>query len=248
MSKLILLRHGTSQWNLENRFTGWTDVDLAPSGVDETHHAAELMKKAGIVPEVTFSSVLKRAIRTLWIVLEDMDLCWLPQELSWRLNERHYGALQGLNKAETAAKYGEQMVHEWRRSYRTRPPLLDPSDERAPFKQPQYRGIDPALLPLGESLYDCEQRVLPFWNHSILPQIRQGKTVLVALSGNSGRAMVKRIDKISDQSIADLNIPTGQPLVYEFDENGCAVKHYYLATDEEIAAGIENVKMQGQAR
>ena len=234
MKKIILLRHGESVWNKENRFTGWTDVDLTDKGVEEAKTAGELMQEAGFVFDLAHTSVLRRAIKTLWLALERMDLMWIPVLHSWRLNERHYGALQGLNKAETAAKFGDAQVLTWRRSYDIAPPALTQDDERYPGKDPRYRGLAPAQLPLSECLKDTVARVLPYWNQAIAPDIRAGKRVLIAAHGNSIRALVKYLDKISDQDIVGLNIPTGVPLVYELDDTLKPLRHYYLGDAAEI--------------
>ncbi|POB11276.1 2,3-diphosphoglycerate-dependent phosphoglycerate mutase [Sulfobacillus sp. hq2] len=228
MATLVVIRHGQSQWNLENRFTGWTDVDLSTQGIEEARRAGQLLKAKGIHIDATYTSLLKRAIKTLNIVLEEMDLLWLDVVKSWTLNERHYGALQGLNKAETAAKYGDQQVAEWRRSYNTVPPLLPEGDPRLPINDPKYQSLDPALLPRAESLAMTVQRVLPFWNAQILPVLTRGKNPLIVAHGNSLRALVKSLDNLSDQEIVSLDIPTGIPLVYEFDEDVRPVRHYYL--------------------
>lgn len=241
-TKIILLRHGLSVWNAEKKFTGWVDVALAPAGEEEARRAGELIKKSDIEIDEAYSSVLQRAKNTMKIVLEILGKQNIPQFFSWRLNERHYGALQGLNKVEMAEKYGAEQVKLWRRSYSVRPPLLSPDDPTAPKNLPEYKGVDPKDLPLGESLQDCEKRVMPLWRDEILPKIKSGKNILIALSGNSCRAIVKNLDNISDDSIAELNIPTGEPLIYEFDENGKQIKHYYLSSDEEIAAKIESLK------
>src|SRR5947207_1384913 len=209
MIKLVRLRHGESTWNLENRFTGWTDVDLSPKGIEEAHEAGRLLKEGGYTFDVTFTSVLKRAIRTLWIVMDDMDLMWLPVHRSWRLNERHYGALQGLNKAETAAKYGDAQVKVWRRSYDVPPPALDEGDERFPGRDRRYAGLRPDELPRTECLKDTVARFLPYWHETIAPSIRAGRRVLIAAHGNSLRALVKYLDNVSDQGIVEMNIPTG---------------------------------------
>lgn len=214
----MLLRHGESTWNTENRFTGWTDVDLSPRGVVEAHEAAALLGQHGLSFDVAFSSVLKRAIRTLWIVQDDLDLMWVPVHLSWRLNERHYGALQGLDKAETAVRFGEDQVHRWRRGYRDRPPLLEPGDPRLPDGDPRYRPLAPGCLPRGESLADTVARVLPCWEDSIAPLLAAGERVLVAAHGNSLRALSKYLEGIGDEEITGLEIPTGVPIVYEFDQ------------------------------
>jgi 2,3-bisphosphoglycerate-dependent phosphoglycerate mutase len=246
MTKLVLLRHGESTWNLENRFTGWTDVDLTPKGVAEAHEAARLLLEAGHAFDVAFVSVLKRAIRTLWIALEDMDRMWLPVHGSWRLNERHYGALQGLNKAETAAKYSEAQVLAWRRSYSVPPPPLTPADERHPSHDPRYADLAPDELPLGESLQDTVARFLPYWHESIAPAVREGKRVLIAAHGNSLRALVKYLDEVSEEEILKLNIPTGIPLVYELESNLKPVRHYYLGDPDAARKAAEAVARQGR--
>ena len=246
MIKLVLLRHGESTWNLENRFTGWTDVDLSPRGVAEAHEAARLLKEGGYTFDVTFTSVLKRAIRTLWIVLDDMDLMWLPEHRSWRLNERHYGALQGLNKAETAAKYGEAQVLAWRRSYADPPPLLTRDDERYPGRDRRYATLTASELPLGESLKDTVARFLPYWHSAIAPSVRAGERVLMAAHGNSLRALVKYLDNVSDEEIVALNIPTGVPLVYELDGDLKPLRHYYLGDPEAARRAAEAVARQGK--
>jgi len=248
MHKLVLLRHGESTWNRENRFTGWTDVDLSDKGVAEAHEAARLLMEGGYQFDVAYTSVLKRAIRTLWIVLEDMDQMWIPVHRSWRLNERHYGALQGLNKAETAARHGEAQVKLWRRSYDTSPPALTPDDERYPGHDPRYATVPRAELPLTESLEDTVARFLPYWTETIVPVIRSGKRVLIAAHGNSLRALVKHLDGISDADIVALNIPTGVPLVYELDERLRPLKHYYLGDEAEVAKRIAAVSAQGKAK
>jgi 2,3-bisphosphoglycerate-dependent phosphoglycerate mutase len=241
-TKIILLRHGLSVWNAEKKFTGWVDVALAPQGEEEAKRAGELLKKSEIEIDEAYSSVLKRAEDTMKIVLEILDKTNIPQFFSWRLNERHYGALQGLSKVEMTEKYGVEQVKLWRRSYSTRPPLLSPDDPTAPKNLPEYKNVDPKDLPLGESLQDCEKRVMPLWHDEILPKIKTGKNILIALSGNSGRAIIKHLDNISDEKISELNFPTGEPLIYEFDENGKQIKHYYLSSDEEIRAKIESLK------
>jgi 2,3-bisphosphoglycerate-dependent phosphoglycerate mutase len=213
MYKLVLLRHGESTWNKENRFTGWTDVDLSEQGLKEAHEASRLLRDSGFVFDIAFTSVLKRAIRTLWIVLDDMDLMWIPVQNSWRLNERHYGALQGLNKAETAARFGDRQVLIWRRSYDIPPPVLDPGDERWPGRDPRYRELEPAQLPATECLKDTVARFLPYWAGSIAPAVKAGRRVIIAAHGNSIRALIKYLDAVSDQDIVELNIPTGTPLV-----------------------------------
>ena len=248
MKKVILLRHGESVWNKENRFTGWTDVDLTDKGVEEARKAGELMQEAGFVFDVAHTSVLRRAIKTLWLALERMDLMWIPVLHSWRLNERHYGALQGLNKAETAAKFGDEQVLTWRRSYDVPPPALAPEDERYPGNDPRYRGLAPAQVPLTECLKDTVARVLPYWNQTIAPDIRAGKRVLIAAHGNSIRALVKYLDKVSDKDIVGLNIPTGVPLVYELDDTLKPLRHYYLGDAAEVEKAMQAVANQGKAK
>jgi 2,3-bisphosphoglycerate-dependent phosphoglycerate mutase len=245
MPNLVLLRHGESEWNLSNRFTGWTDVDLSPQGVQEAARAGELIQQAGLRFDHAHTSYLKRAIRTLWIVLEKLDCLWIPEQKTWRWNERHYGALQGLNKAEMAAQYGEEQVHIWRRSYNVEPPPLAADDARAPKNQEMYRHVDPAHLPLAESLATTKDRLLPYWETEMRPQISAGKNLLVAAHGNSIRALIKHLDNVSDEEITQLNIPTGLPLVYELDGEGCALRHYYLGSEEEIAQGVQAVVKQG---
>jgi 2,3-bisphosphoglycerate-dependent phosphoglycerate mutase len=244
MYKLVLLRHGESEWNLANRFTGWTDVDLSPKGVEEARAAGRLLKEDGYVFDVAHTSVLKRAIRTLWITLETMDLMWIPVKISWRLNERHYGALQGLNKAETAKKFGDTQVKVWRRSYATPPPALEPDDERHPGRDPRYAGLTKDLLPLTEALKNTVERFLPYWHDAIVPDIKAGKRVLVAAHGNSLRALVKHLDRISSDDIVGLNIPTGIPLVYELDEEIRPIKSYYLGDPEAAKKAAEAVAKQ----
>ena len=245
MHKVVLLRHGESEWNKENRFTGWKDVGLSAKGVEEAHEAARLFQQGSYGFDVAFTSVLKRAIKTLWIVLEDMDLMWLPQHESWKLNERHYGALQGLNKAETAAKFGEGQVKIWRRSYDTPPPPLTPDDERFPGKDPRYSHLSRQELPLTECLKDTVARVVPFWEQQIVPQIKAGKRVIVAAHGNSLRALVKHLDQVSDADIVDMNIPTGMPLVYELDERLKPIRSFYLGDADKVAAAQAAVAAQG---
>ncbi len=228
MKQLVLIRHGESQWNLENRFTGWVDVDLTPTGIQQAIKAGESLKAAGYDFDIAYTSVLKRAIRTLWHTQEAMDRLWLPVVHSWRLNERHYGALAGLNKAETAAKYGDEQVHIWRRSYDIRPPLLDPNDPRTSFNDPRYSKLKKEEIPLGECLKDNVARVLPLWEESIAPALRSGKRVLIAAHGNSIRSLVKYLDDVSDSDIMEINIPNGVPLVYELDDNLKPIKHFYL--------------------
>jgi 2,3-bisphosphoglycerate-dependent phosphoglycerate mutase len=248
MIKLVLLRHGESTWNLENRFTGWTDVDLSPRGVREAQDAARLLREGSYDFDITYTSLLKRAIRTLWIVLEGLDRMWLPVHGSWRLNERHYGALQGLDKAETAAKYGEDQVHLWRRSYADPPPALTRDDERYPGHDRRYAGLDPGQIPLAESLKDTVARFLPYWQETIAPEIRRGRRVLIAAHGNSLRALVKHLDGTSDAEIVGLNIPTGIPLVYELDEGLRPLRHYYLGDPEAARKAAAAVAKQAQRR
>ncbi len=248
MIKLVLLRHGESIWNKENLFTGWTDVDLSDHGKAEARRAGELLKAEGFTFDVAFTSVLKRAVRTLWITLDELDLMWIPVEHSWRLNERHYGALQGLNKAQTAAKYGDDQVLTWRRSYDVPPPALEPSDSRYPGSDPRYRDLSPSELPVTECLKDTVARFLPYWHQSIVPTIQTGKKVIIAAHGNSLRALVKYLDKISDEEIVGLNIPTGVPLVYELTEQLEPIRHYYLGDPEEVARAAAAVANQGKAK
>ena len=248
MKKIILLRHGESVWNKENRFTGWTDVDLTEKGVAEAKLAGKLMREAGFVFDLAHTSVLRRAIKTLWLTLEELDLMWIPVTHSWRLNERHYGALQGLNKAETAAKFGEQQVLAWRRSYDTPPPALAGDDARYPGSDPRYRGLAPGQIPFTECLKDTVARVLPYWNQAIAPDIRAGKRVLITAHGNSLRALVKYLDAISDQDIVGLNIPTGVPLVYELDDALMPIRHYYLGDQAAVEQAMLAVASQGKAK
>ena len=247
MHQLVLLRHGQSTWNLENRFTGWVDVDLTETGLHEARSAGALLQAEGFAFDVAFTSVLKRAIRTLWLVLDEMDLMWVPVERSWRLNERHYGALQGLDKAETAAKHGDAQVAIWRRSFEEPPPALDPGDERAPGRDPRYAGLPAGDVPLAESLKDTVARFLPYWNETIAPAVRSGKRVLIAAHGNSLRALVKHLDSISDEDIVDLNIPTGAPLVYDLDDDLKPTGHRYLGDPDAIEAAMAAVAAQGKA-
>ncbi len=248
MYTLVLVRHGESTWNLENRFTGWTDVDLSPKGEQEAAEAARLLGEAGLTFDIVYTSVLKRAIRTMWIVLDRMDLMWLPVIRHWRLNERHYGALQGLNKAETAAKYGNEQVMVWRRSYATPPPALTPDDPRYPGHDRRYADLTPGELPLTESLKDTVARFLPYWHQTIAPMVRSGKRVLVVAHGNSLRALVKYLDNMSDDDIIGLNIPTGVPLVYQLDASLKPIEHQYRGDPDAVAKAAEAVKRQGQAR
>ena len=247
MSKLVLLRHGESTWNLENRFTGWTDVDLTPKGIDEAKESARLLNEGGYTFDVAYTSLLKRAIRTLWIAMDGMDLMWLPVHRSWRLNERHYGALQGLNKAETAAQYGNEQVHIWRRSFATPPPPLTPDDPRHPARERRYAGLSPAELPVAESLKDTIDRFLPYWHGTIVPDIRAGKRVLIAAHGNSLRALIKHLDGISEEEIVGLNVPTGIPLVYELDADLKPIGRQYLGDPEAAKKAAEAVAKQGRA-
>jgi 2,3-bisphosphoglycerate-dependent phosphoglycerate mutase len=248
MKKLVLVRHGESTWNKENRFTGWTDVDLSEKGLQEAHEGGRVLKAEGYTFDVAYTSVLKRAIRTLWIVLDEMDLMWLPVHRSWRLNERHYGALQGLNKAETAAKFGEAQVKIWRRSYDIPPPALDTADPRYPGADRRYASLTAAELPLTECLKDTVARFLPLWHQTIAPAIRSGQRVLIAAPGNSLRALVKYLDNVSDEAIVELNIPTGMPLVYELDDNLKPLKSYYLGDPEKVKAAMEAVAAQGKKK
>jgi 2,3-bisphosphoglycerate-dependent phosphoglycerate mutase len=245
MHRLVLLRHGESVWNSENRFTGWSDVDLSARGVDEARAAGRLLRAEGYRFDVAFTSVLKRAIRTLWIALDELDQMWLPVQKSWRLNERHYGALTGLNKAEMAAKFGEAQVLVWRRSYDTPPPALEPGDKRYEGADPRYRGV---AVPRSECLKDTVERVIPHWNDAIAPAIRAGRRVLVAAHGNSLRALIKYLDSVSDEEIVGLNVPTGIPLVYELDDSLKPVKHYYLGDPEDVARRIASVSAQGKVK
>jgi 2,3-bisphosphoglycerate-dependent phosphoglycerate mutase len=244
MVKLVLLRHGESLWNLQNKFTGWVDVDLSDHGIWEAHRASSLLKAEGYSFDVAYTSVLKRAIRTLWIVLDEMDLSWIPVYRSWRLNERHYGALQGLDKRETAERYGQGQVRKWRRSYDIRPPALVETDSRHPKFDPRYAHLKEEELPISESLEDTLNRVLPYWHETIVPRLMDGQHVLVSAHGNSLRALVKYLDKISDDEIIGLNIPTGFPLVYELDNELKARAHYYLGDEEEIKKAAESVARQ----
>jgi 2,3-bisphosphoglycerate-dependent phosphoglycerate mutase len=247
MKNLVLLRHGESIWNKENRFTGWTDVDLSEKGIKEAKMAGETLEKEGYSFDVAFTSVLKRAIRTLWIVQSEMDLMWIPIHLSWRLNERHYGALQGLNKAETVAEFGEEQVLKWRRSYDVRPPALEKTDERYPGNDPRYEDMDKKDIPLTECLKDTVERLLPYWRDVVTPVIRSGKQVIISAHGNSIRALIKYLDGISDEDIVGLDIPTGIPLIYELDEDLKPFKNYYLGDSDEIKRAVEAVAQQGKA-
>jgi 2,3-bisphosphoglycerate-dependent phosphoglycerate mutase len=247
MYRLVLLRHGESTWNKENRFTGWTDVDLSDKGREEAREAGRLMAAEKFEFDLAFTSVLKRAIRTEWIALEAMDQMWIPEQKSWRLNERHYGALQGLNKAETAAKHGEAQVKIWRRSYDIPPPPLEPDDPRHPSRERRYAEIPPDQLPLTESLKDTVARFLPYWHQTIAPQIKTGNKVLITAHGNSLRALVKYLDNVSDDEIVELNIPTGVPLVYLLNEDLKPLQHYYLGDPEAIKKAASAVANQGKA-
>jgi 2,3-bisphosphoglycerate-dependent phosphoglycerate mutase len=248
MYKLVLLRHGESTWNKENRFTGWTDVDLSEKGLEEAKDAGRVLKAEGYTFDLAYTSVLKRAIRTLWLTLDGMDLMWIPVIRDWRLNERHYGALQGLNKSETAEKFGEAQVKIWRRSYDVPPPLLEKTDPRYPGHDPRYKDLSQKELPLTECLKDTVIRFLPCWHDRIAPLVRSGKRVLIAAHGNSLRALVKYLDNISDDEIVGLNIPTGMPLVYELDNDLKPVKSYYLGDPEKVKAAMEAVAAQGKAK
>jgi 2,3-bisphosphoglycerate-dependent phosphoglycerate mutase len=248
MIKLVLLRHGESSWNLENRFTGWTDVDLSANGVQEAHQGGKLLKEGEYVFDIALTSVLKRAIRTLWIALDELDQMWIPVENAWQLNERHYGALQGLNKAETAEKYGQDQVKLWRRSYSVPPPPLDWDDERHPHFDPRYASLTREQLPACESLEITLNRVMPYWNVHIVPLLKSGKRVLIAAHGNSLRALVKHLDNISEEEIVELNIPTGIPLVYELDEELHPIRHYYLGDQAAAEDKAKAVAAQSQVK
>ncbi len=248
MTRLVLLRHGESTWNLENRFTGWTDVDLSPRGLKEAAESGRLLREGGHAFDVAHTSLLKRAIRTLWLTLDGLDQMWLPVHKTWRLNERHYGALQGLNKAETSAKYGEAQVKVWRRSFAEPPPALTPDDERYPGRDPRYADIRKDELPLAESLQDTIARFLPYWHRQIVPDIEEGKRVLIVAHGNSLRALVKHLDNVSEADIVELNIPTGIPLVYELDEKLRPLRSYYLGDPEAAKARAEAVAKQATGK
>ena len=247
MKQLVLLRHGESLWNTENRFTGWTDIDLSPKGIQEAHQAAQLLKEAKFSFDRAYTSVLKRAIRTLWIILDDLDLMWIPVERCWRLNERHYGALQGLNKTETADRYGAEQVHLWRRSYDVQPPKLEPSDSRYPGSDPRYAGVPSAEIPTGECLKDTLDRLLPYWNATLAPAIQSGQRIIITAHGNSLRALVQHLDHLSNDAIAQLNIPTGIPLVYELEDNLTPIRHYYLGDAAAVEKAQQAVANQGAA-
>ena len=247
MVQLVLLRHGESQWNKENRFTGWTDVDLTERGIEEARNAGKILRDSNIIFDLAFSSVLKKAIRTLWIVLDEMDLMWIPVKKSWRLNERHYGKLQGLNKSEMAKKHGEEQVHIWRRSYKTKPPALLKTDPTYPGNDPRYKDLNEEELPAAESLEDTYKRLIPYWENEIAPEIRAKKRILIVAHGNSLRAIVKNLENISEEKIAQLNIPTGIPLVYELTEELESLRHYYLGNPENVKRAIINIEKQGKA-
>ncbi len=248
MHKLVLIRHGESTWNKENLFTGWTDVDLSEKGIEEAREGARALKEGGYTFDIAYTSVLKRAIRTLWFVLDEMDLMWIPVVRDWRLNERHYGALQGLNKAQTAEKYGEAQVKIWRRSYDIQPPALEKSDPRWPGHDRRYKDLRPEQVPLTECLKDTVERFLPCWHERIAPDVRAGQRVLIAAHGNSLRALVKYLDNISDEEIVGLNIPTGMPLVYELDSDLRPLRSYYLGDPEKVKAAMEAVAAQGKVK
>lgn len=248
MHTLVLIRHGESEWNLENRFTGWTDVDLTEKGISEAKSAGRLLRESGFDFDLCYTSYLKRAIHTLNHVLDNMDRVWLPVQKSWKLNERHYGALQGLNKSETAEKYGEEQVRIWRRSFDVKPPVLDPEDERNPKLQEQYRGVKPENLPLTESLKDTVARVVPYYEKEILPEMRCGKRVLIAAHGNSLRALIMYFEKLTEEEIVSVNVPTGTPLVYRLDDEGKVIEKSYLGDKEAIAAKMKAVAAQGKAK
>jgi 2,3-bisphosphoglycerate-dependent phosphoglycerate mutase len=248
MYKIVFMRHGESTWNLENRFTGWTDVDLTEKGVAEAKAAGKVLKDEGYTFDLAYTSVLKRAIRTLWLTLDEMDMMYLPIKHDWRLNERHYGGLQGLDKAETAAKYGDEQVLVWRRSYDTPPPPLAENDDRTSFNDPRYAGLPKASIPLTECLKDTVARVMPAWDEEIAPAIRAGKKIIISAHGNSLRALIKMLDGISDSDIVGLNIPNGQPLVYELDADLKPIRHYYLGDPAAIAAAQAAVASQGKAK
>lgn len=245
--KLVLLRHGESQWNKENRFTGWTDIDLTAKGIEEAKGAGKLLKEEGFTFDIAYTSVLKRAIHTLWYVMDEMDLAWIQVARSWRLNEKSYGALQGLNKAETAKKYGEDQVLFWRRSFNVRPPELDIADKRHPANELKYSMVDKSLLPATESLKDTIDRFLPYWHKTIVPSIQNQQKVIIVAHGNSLRALVKYLDHLSDEEILDINIPTGIPLVYDLDKNLDVITKNYLGNQEAINESINSVKNQGKA-
>ncbi len=242
MTKVVLVRHGQSTWNLDNRFTGWTDVDLSDRGIDEARAAGKALKEAGFEFDMAFTSYLKRAVRTLWLILDEMDLMYLPVDTDWRMNERHYGALQGLDKKETVAKHGEEQVHKWRRGYAVRPPALDRDDPRHPRHDRRYKSLPNP--PGAESLADTLHRVIPYWKEKIVPRLVRGHTPIISAHGNSLRALVKYLDNIGDDEIMGLNIPTGIPLIYEFDNDLNPVKHYYLASEERLSSAVQEVANQ----
>jgi 2,3-bisphosphoglycerate-dependent phosphoglycerate mutase len=248
VKRLVLLRHGESVWNKENRFTGWTDVGLSDRGLEEARDAGRLLRAEGFGFDVAYTSVLKRAIKTLWLALEELDLMWIPVHLNWRLNERHYGALQGLNKSETAAKFGEDQVKIWRRAFDIAPPPLDAGDERNPSRDPRYASLKPGEVPLTECLKDTIARFLPYWHDTLAPAVRSGQRVMIAAHGNSLRALVKYLDGVSDADIVGLNIPTGIPLVYELDDALKPIRHYYLGDPEAVARALQAVADQGKAK
>ena len=248
MYKLVLLRHGESTWNKENRFTGWTDVDLTEEGLAEAKAAGRILKEKGFAFDVAYTSVLRRAIKTLWVTLEEMDRMWIPIHHSWRLNERHYGALQGLNKAETAVKFGDDQVKIWRRSYDIRPPALEAGDPRVEANLPRYANLAPGEFPMTECLKDTVIRFLPYWHETIAPVVKSGKSVIIAAHGNSLRALIKYLDNVSDHDIVELNVPTGQPLVYELDADLKPIDRYYLGDEEAIKQAMEAVANQGKAK
>lgn len=244
MYKIVIIRHGITEW--ATKFTGWTDIDVAPSGIEETKKFGKKLKDLGYTFDLSYTSYLKRAIRTLWTVLDEMDLLWIPMIKDWHMNERHYGALQGLNKAETAAKYGEDQVNIWRRSYDIAPPLLELDDKRHPSHDPKYKSLDPKELPLGESLKNTIDRFIPFWISEVEPQIKKGKKIIVSLHSNSLRALIKYLDDLSSEQIMKVNVPYCIPLVYELDDNLKPLRHYYLATDEEVESVISAIKNQAK--
>jgi 2,3-bisphosphoglycerate-dependent phosphoglycerate mutase len=248
MNKIVLLRHGESVWNKENRFTGWTDVDLSEKGLEEAHDAGRLLKQEGFTFDVAHGSVLKRAIRTMWIALEELDLTWIPQHLSWRLNERHYGALQGLNKSEMAERFGAEQILVWRRSYDIPPPPLEKSDPRYPGNDRRYAGMQPPEIPVTECLKDTVARFLPYWNDTIAPQVKAGKRVIVVAHGNTIRALVKYLDDVSEKDIVGLNIPTGIPLVYELDDELKPLRNYYLGDQEKAQQAAAAVAAQARGK
>ena len=246
MFKVVLLRHGESIWNKENKFTGWTDVDLSDRGIKEAKKAGQILKKEGYVFDIAYTSVLKRGIRTLWIVLDEMDLMWIPIYNSWRLNERHYGALQGLHKDELAAEVGEEQVHLWRRGYDIQPPPLKTTDPRYPGEDPRYRNLTPDEIPITESLKNTVERFLPYWHDTIAPSVKQGNKIIISAHGNSLRALVKYLDSLSDEDVVSLNIPTGMPLIYELDDDLKPITHYYLGDPEEVEKAMKEVENQGK--